>query len=293
MVSGPLHHPAAHHLPAQEFPQELESAAISLGSWFHSSNSADCTLWTPTLSPLQGSCQPWRLPRSWWMQQHPLAVSLTLPEPSWSTCGTVGRTSMLDCPRPRRLRRPPLQRSWRPSWSRLCCGPPGARRRASPSTRRCGNMSLADTMLGMLWLALGVQTVKLLRTTGCKMTAPPSTHRGGEPPVNEWGNARCCSQCKIRLRQSTSSRLCPGRCSHPRHAAACVVSLLVRTRCFMSSQLLLQAAYGAGLPFPLNYILPYTQRRRVQRLLKHTNAEKVCVYVRHAIQPGSLELLSL
>lgn len=61
----------------------------------------------------------------------------------------------------------------------------------------------------------------------------------------------------------------------------------------MVADLLLQAAYGAGLPFPLNYILPYTQRRRVQRLLKNTNAEKVCVYVHHALKPGQLELLSL
>ena len=68
-------------------------------------------------------------------------------------------------------------------------------------------------------------------------------------------------------------------------------SLLVRTRCFMIASLLLQVAYGAGLPFPLNYILPYTQRRRVQRLLKNTSAEKVCMYVHHALKPGKLELL--
>ena len=65
------------------------------------------------------------------------------------------------------------------------------------------------------------------------------------------------------------------RCLHPRRAAAFVESLLVRIRCYMIASLLLQAAYGAGLPFPLNYILPYTQRRRVQRLLKNTSAEKV------------------
>ena len=48
---------------------------------------------------------------------------------------------------------------------------------------------------------------------------------------------------------------------------------------FMVATPLVQAAYGAGLPFPLNYILPYTQRRRVQRLLKSTSAEKVCASV--------------